>query len=87
MGSFYIPNPNIPIALAWSESGFDSKAISSSNCRGLFQLSSKTAIYICKKYKIKYNKNTIRKDLLNNVWFNVQVGEGAELQEFETAFF
>lgn len=81
----HIPSPRIPVALVWSESHFKSKAKSKIGCRGLFQLETATAIYICKKYKIKYNKKTIRQDLLNNVHFNVEVGLANLNEEFKRA--
>jgi hypothetical protein len=81
----HIPNPYIPIALAWSESSFNPKAKSISNCRGLFQLETRTAVYICKKYKIKYNKSTIKKDLIEDVYFNIEVGLAALNEEFKAS--
>lgn len=81
----HIPNPYIPIALAWSESGFNPKARSKAGCRGIFQLETRTAIYICKKYGIRYNRKTIKKDLINNVYFNIEVGLAALNEEFKAA--
>lgn len=69
-----IKNPKIPLALAISESGLNPRAISAAKCIGLFQLDPKTAIYICKKYKIKYNKKNIKTQLARDVYFNTIVG-------------
>jgi hypothetical protein len=70
----HIPTPNIPIALGLSESTFNPLAVSSAGCLGVFQLDPSTAVWICKRYKIKYNKRTIKKELLNDVYFNILVG-------------
>jgi hypothetical protein len=69
----HIKTAKMPIALAMSESGLNPKAVSKSKCLGILQLDPKTALYICKKYKIKYNKN-IKTQLLNDVYFNTLVG-------------
>lgn len=70
----HIEKASIPVALGHSESGLNPRAVSTLGCLGVFQLDPKTAIWICKKYGIPYNKKTIRRDLVNDVYFNILVG-------------
>jgi hypothetical protein len=77
---------------------FDAKYIKSVDCISKYtvmvylsdcfvdgQLEIRTAVYICKKYRIKYNPKTIRQDLLNDVYFNIEVGLAALNEEMKRA--
>ena len=69
-----IINPKIAIALAHTESNMLQITNKYSGCIGIFQLEVATAIWTSKQYGIKYNKNTIAKDLIEDEDFNILVG-------------
>lgn len=69
-----IKDVRIPIALAWSESSFDANLHSPAGCVGLFQISPRTAKYVCRKYGIPFDRHRLKHELATNLYFNVKVG-------------
>jgi soluble lytic murein transglycosylase len=68
--------PAIVYSIVRQESWFNPKTVSSANALGLMQVTPDAGRYIAKKYKVKFDKNRLLKDMAYNVQFGAaEIGD------------
>ena len=70
----HIKDPEIAVALAWTESAMQPKSTSKTHDKGLMQVCASTARDICTRYNISYNRKSLEKDLELDSPYNVLIG-------------